>query len=113
MVVGSGILNALHIRNSHDIDMIVSEEIFRLLEKRGWKIIKREDGTLKIVHKFFECMTDWYGKNLEEMLEDATYKDTIPYMNLDDVYQWKRDLARPKDLVDLQLINRYKSSLAE
>lgn len=108
MVVGSGILNALHIRASNDIDLIISEELFYLLKDRGWQIAKREDGTLKITYKQFECMTDWYGKTLKEMLKDAIFIDDIPYMSLDDVYEWKRRLGRPKDLTDLQLIKNYR-----
>jgi len=108
MVVGSGILNALHIRTSNDIDLIISEELFYILKDRGWQIAKREDGTLKITYKQFECMTDWYGKTLKAMLKDAFFIDDIPYMSLDDVYEWKRRLGRPKDITDLQLIKKYR-----
>jgi hypothetical protein len=108
MVVGSGILNALHIRTSNDIDMIISKELFHLLKNRSWKLAERADGTIKITYKQFECMTDWYGKTLEVMLKDAIYIDGVPYMSLDDVYEWKQHLGRPKDITDLQLIKNYR-----
>lgn len=108
VIVGSGILNALNIRKSHDIDMIVSEDIFQLLsENQEWKIANRDDGTLKITHGIFDCMTNWHGRDVKSMLQRAVYIDDIPYMSLIDVYEWKKMMGRQKDVVDIRLIEGY------
>lgn len=108
MVVGSGILHVLGIRDSHDIDLIITDETFRLLGgMQSWRTVRRGDGTYAIANGTFDCMTDWYGKDLVCMLERAVYINDVPYMSLHDVYEWKRVLARDKDMADLRLIDRY------
>lgn len=37
VVVGSGILGALGIRESNDIDLVVTEEEYRNIERLGWE----------------------------------------------------------------------------
>jgi hypothetical protein len=111
MIVGSGLLDVLGIRASHDIDVVISKESFDILKQRGWEIVVREDGTEKIIHESFDCMTDWYGKSLAAILDDAQWVNDIPYMSLSTIYSWKKSMKRSKDLVDLQLIDEYLSRI--
>lgn len=107
MIVGSGILNALGIRESNDIDLLVSGSVFLTLQEQGWQIESRGDDTFKATSGSFDCMTDWYGQDVATMLENAQYIEDIPYMSLEDVYNWKQKLQRPKDILDLKLIENY------
>ena len=109
VVVGSGVLNPLGIRDSNDIDLIVSQKIYDKLEEAGWQ---HDNWSDQIVLKkdVFDIGTNWYGLQLTQLLENAQYVDGIPYLSLDDVYEWKRRLGREKDFVDLELIDLYRIS---
>ena len=110
IVVGSGILDALGIRDSNDIDMIVSQEDFELLGRSGW-----EQGTWfdQVTFKkgMFDVGTHWMGKKLEGLIKNASTIDDVPYLSLDDLLVWKCKKSRPIDLLDVDLILAYKNNL--
>lgn len=107
MVVGSGIMNVLGIRESEDIDLLVSEKTFSVIVSRGWRAETLKDGTIKLTDGVFDCVRDWYGKSFEEMINRAEYIDDLAYMRLNDVCEWKQALGRQKDIADLRLIEEY------
>ncbi len=109
VVVGSGILGALDIRASNDIDLVVTEEVYRYIKSLAWEQGFWSD---KVVFKkdVFDIGNDWYGKSAEDLLEQAQIVDGIPYLSLDNVYEWKKTNAREKDLRDLKLIDEYRST---
>ena len=107
IVVGSGILGALGIRESDDIDLVVSEAVFQNISRLGWKqglwgenIVFQKD--------IFDIGNDWYGKKVADLLKHAQVVDDVPYLSLDDVYEWKKMKGREKDLRDLGLISEYR-----
>lgn len=108
VVVGSGILNALEIRESGDIDLIVSDEIYKKFENEGWQKDKWSDQVV-LKHDVFDLGRSWYGKTVDELKENTQYIEDIPYLSLEDVYIWKKSLGRDKDLQDLKLIDEYKT----
>lgn len=61
VVVGSGILNALGIRESNDIDLIVTPEVFASLEQRGYAESSWPDQKTLAFNEF-EFGTQWFGK---------------------------------------------------
>lgn len=107
VVVGSGILNALGIRESDDIDLVVTEQVYREIEARGWK---RGLWGKEVVFQndVFDIGNDWYGKTAEELLQHAQVIDEVPYLSLDDIYSWKKQRAQEKDIRDIQLIDNYR-----
>ncbi len=109
VVVGSGILNALEIRESSDIDIVVSDEVYKKLEETdGWGKASWSDQVV-LKHGVFDVGKSWYGKTVDELIPDITYVENIPYLSLDAVYEWKKSLGRDKDLNDLMLIEAYKT----
>jgi hypothetical protein len=110
IVVGSGILNALSIRESSDIDLIVTEDVYARVEAEGWDHDTWTDQTV-LNRDVFDLGRFWYGKYTKELLKDAQYVDGVPYLSLDDVYEWKKDMGREKDLGDLKLIESYKLAI--
>lgn len=109
VVVGSGILDVLGIRKSDDIDLIVDKETYDGFEKLGWNKAGWSD---QIVYRqdVFDIGYDWYGKTAQDLLQRAEIIDGIPYLSLDDVYNWKKTKNRDKDIRDLALIDKYKAS---
>ncbi len=108
VIVGSGILDALKIREAGDIDIIVSNEVYKKFEEEGWQKANWPDQVV-LKHGIFDLGKNWYGKTVDDLISDATLIDDIPYLSLDAVYEWKKLRARDKDLKDLALIEAYKA----
>lgn len=108
VIVGSGILDALKIRESGDIDIIVSNEVYKKFEEKGWQKASWPDQVV-LKHGVFDLGKNWYGETVDDLISDATLVDDIPYLSLDTVYEWKKLRARDKDLKDLALIEAYKA----
>ncbi len=109
IVVGSGILGALGIRESGDVDLVVTDEAYNAIEKLGWK--RGLWGEIIVFqHEVFDISNDWYGKSAEDLLPYAQVVDQVPYLSLDDVYEWKKQRAQEKDIHDLKLIDDYRLS---
>lgn len=106
IVVGSGILNALGIRESNDIDMIVTQDVFDSLECAGWEHDTWADQTV-LKNDVFDLGLHWMNVKIEKLLQRATVVEGIPYLSLSDLLSWKIERARPKDILDIELINDY------
>ena len=96
IVVGSGILGALGIRESNDIDLVVTNEMYDFIGTLGWEKGSWGDD---IVYQqgVFDIGNDWYGKSTADLLKDAQVVDGVPYLNLKDVYEWKKQRGQEKD----------------
>jgi hypothetical protein len=106
IVVGSGIMSALNIRDSNDIDLTVTHDVFVMLQKQGWE--KGESDFTNVLQKYpFDVGEEWAGKTSEELLSTATVIDGVPFLSLGDLRDWKQKHARPKDLQDICLIDNY------
>lgn len=106
IVVGSGIMAAVGIRDSDDIDMIVSEELFRQLEDSGWEHDEWADQVV-LKRDVFDIGTQWDGKAIDELIDTATRIEGIPYLSLQDLRKWKKEKGRDKDIRDIKLIDAY------
>lgn len=117
IVVGSGILQALKIRESKDIDLVVSQEAYDFLINSGKFTIHKTQGDRKILkNKLFEIGIDWnvLGKiyKFEDFKNDSVVIDGVRYLGLDFLYRVKKSwlkekIARLKDINDLKLIEEY------
>lgn len=111
IVVGSGIMNALGIRESDDIDLVITPELYEELKSTtGWEEIKKHDYYV-LLKGPFEAGVDWDSPsnqpNLEELKLDSTVVDGVTYTSLNKVRTWKQKLGRDKDKKDLILIDEY------
>ena len=118
IVIGSGILNALNLRESKDIDVVVTEEKywelagnnrFRKLQNHGSEIL--DDG-------LFEIRTSWtvIGKawGFEDLLYYSTIIDNVRYNAVEFLLDVKRrwimeGIGREKDYNDVKLMEHYLS----
>jgi hypothetical protein len=109
IVVGSGILGALGIRESNDIDLVVDKEVYNNIEKLNWD--KGLWGDHPVLQRdVFDIGHDWYGETAQDLLKRAQIIDGIPYLSLDEVYEWKKMKGREKDLHDVVLIDQYRAA---
>ena len=111
VVFGSGPLTVAGIRPAGDIDMLVSEELFADFKKAGWQEIDKGPGDKPLTHDVFEVHTNWnfssYSPTLRHLLSTATIIDGVPIASLQEARKWKQASARPKDLIDVKLIDDY------
>ena len=110
VVFGSAPLAIAGLREANDIDLLVSEQLFKELKRQGWKELDKGASDRPLVHELFEAHKNWdfsfYSPTLEQLLERAKVIDGIPFASLDEVRKWKIASERLKDLVDIKLIDR-------
>ncbi len=116
IVIGSGILGALGIRKSHDIDLVVTQEKYGLLKKSGKFEIKQNHGREILADNLFEIGTSWnvLDKNykFEDFKSESLIMDDVRYITLDFLHKvkksWLKDVdVRQKDTDDVKLIEKY------
>jgi len=116
VIIGSGILQALDIRQSHDIDVVANGEIYKKLKKsENFTIIQKHDReTLK--NKTFEIGINWFvlGKfyTYNDFIKDSVIIDGVRYITLEFLLKVKKSwikegAIRPKDIDDIKLIENY------
>lgn len=52
-------------------------------------------------------MYSWFGETLDEVAARAVQLDGVKFMSLEEVRAWKLRQNRPKDQIDIQLIDAY------
>ena len=118
VVVGSAILQMKGIRNSGDIDLVVSQDLFRDLQKKGWKrkwffcgMFQRRAITNGTMEAFSNRNYKNYWGSAETLIGKAEIIDGIPFWPLDELVKFKKELGREKDLKDIMSINEYLKKL--
>ncbi len=111
VVVASGIMEALGIRNSSDIDIAVTLELHtRLSETNDWKKeIKYNKVFLQKDKIEIIPSLDWdkFPIKTEEAIAKAMVIDGVAFMNLEMLKKFKFALGREKDFADIKLIDDY------
>jgi len=111
IVFGSGILEALGIRESRDIDVMVLPELFKKLreskkykEEMRWGKIFLFGEDIDIGAKL-----DWenYSTTIEEAINTAMIINGIPFLNIKETIKFKKAMGREKDTRDIKLIKGY------
>lgn len=111
MVMGSGIMEALGLRQADDIDLVVSDDVYEDLRAAGWNDRVASNGSSGIEHDVFQAYNQWTDetevKKLDELLVDADWVDGVAYNSLAKLAFYKARRGREKDLADLELIQDY------
>ena len=111
VVFGSGPLAAAGIRETNDIDLLVSPTVLNKLREMGWKELVKAVDDRPLVFEDYEAHDTWdfspYAPTLNELLKSATEVEGIMFASLDEVRKWKVASGRPKDLIDIKMIDKY------
>ena len=117
VIIGSGILQALKIRKSNDIDLVVTGEKYQELQKTGQFEVKINRNNEILDNGLLEIGTDWFflgeSYDFDKLKKNSVIVSGQRYITLDFLYRvkesWRKDgEARPKDLDDLNLIDEYR-----
>lgn len=111
VIVGSGPLAALGIREANDIDVAVTPKLLAELRATGeWeevekygKIFLKKEGVDIIPQLSWEE----YPTTTEEAIASAMMIDGISFMNLHELKKFKTALGREKDFADIARIDAY------
>jgi len=111
VVIGSGTMSVLGIREANDIDMSVTEELFDKLKVTGeWEVCEKY-GRPFLKKDVFDINKSlgWekYSTTIQEANKSALFIEDIPFMNLDELIKFKNALGREKDFKDIELIKKY------
>jgi hypothetical protein len=116
IVIGSGILQALGIRTSQDLDVTVPNHTYQQLNQDPRLTSSQTHGRPILVKPPLEIGTSWgvLGKNqsYDNLIQHSVIIDGVRYISLEFLLavkqSWLQDAeVRPKDRQDVKLINAY------
>jgi len=111
-VVFSGSTLAVHgIRETSDVDIVCTPELFAQCKAEGWTEYPKSDGSHYLKRADVELCTEVRCAGLlltaEELIARAEVIDGIALASLEDVKAFKKAYGRAKDLMDLVFIDAY------
>jgi len=94
-------------RVAHDLDIIVKKRLWNRLTKK-YPIDRTElSGDPVIRVGDIELFKTWPAyKNINKLINTAELINNVPYVQLKHVRQFKKYMNRPKDIADIELIDR-------
>lgn len=114
IVFGSGPLHMHGIRETRDIDIFVTSEIYKQFKDQDWEEKNYPSGEPYLAKDNFELVPTWdyetYHPDINQLIQEAEIIDGIPFAQLKEVRAWKRAYGREKDLKDIELIDKYLAS---
>ncbi len=122
VIIGSGVLSALNLRQSKDIDVVVTEEKYKELSDNSRFRKEKNHGREILNDGLFEIGTSWIvvGKTwkFDDLLNHSTIIDGVRYNTveflLDAKRRWIADgEGRQKDIDDVKLMEQHLSDLKE
>jgi hypothetical protein len=116
VVVGGAALAARGIKETADIDIVSSPELFEFCKQNAWKEHLRPNGkrglSRGIVEIYLDVNCGNFNPSFQELRNRAEMMNGIPFCNLQDVISFKREYGRAKDFQDIKLIQTYFQSKA-
>ena len=102
---------ALHdLRDTEDIDLVVSDALFAELKSRGWRLKTRPNGKPGLKYGIIEAYLDVncasYERGTDSLLKHAQNLHGVPTIDLQTLANFKAGYTRAKDLEDLALLGQ-------
>ena len=116
IVIGSGIMEALGIRKSNDIDLVVTGKMYRSLKEEGAFEETTAYGQQILVGNQYEIGTSWQvsgkDRDLSELGKDSVVVESVRYVSLECLLDVKKsrlldDDVRQKNRDDVRLIEQH------
>jgi len=108
VVVGGAALAARDLRNTDDIDLVVTRGLFAQLADSGWTGKSRPNGKPGLrkgcVEAYLDVNTDGFERSTDWLIQHAEVVQGIPLVDLHTLCAWKRTYGREKDLKDVHLL---------
>ena len=111
-VIGSGVMAAHGIRDFKDIDLLVTPRLYEKMKSEGWQEREVRSDLKKKKKGIFEASPDImtvgnYRPDTKKLIDEADIINGTAFVRLEDVIDFKRAMGRPKDIEDIDLIEKY------
>lgn len=114
-VVVGGAVTAHGIRESRDLDILVTPKLYQQLQKQGYKpcICQQCIETSRIMLKKDDVdilpnlILGSYIGDTKQLIADADIIKGFPFIKLAELIKFKRELGRDKDFEDIKLIEAF------
>ena len=105
-IFGSGPMAIRSIRETRDLDIIVTPDLWEILSKEH-AASPDKFGCIQIGD--IEIYNHWgvWFQNMTELINEADVIDGLKYVKLERVLEWKKAFNREKDKKDIELINNF------
>lgn len=110
VVIGSGILDALDLRRSTDIDLVVDQTLFGQLQESGDWSEEARYGETVLLKDDAEVWLSWGSEgipNFTDLYSTGMTVDGVRFASPEFVLEWKKAQRREKDLRDIELLEGY------
>lgn len=104
---GSVVLAARGIREAQDVDVVVKKELWEELVLKYPQHFSDIPPSLRFGP--IEIFREWRGltPHIDEMVDTAEFFEGLPVVRTEFLIAFKKELGRPKDLRDLELLASY------
>lgn len=113
VVIGSGLLDALGLREADDIDIAVTKELLeKLRAEGGWKEETRYNKPFLLkenIEIIGRLNWDDYPTPVETAIETALVIEGVPFLSINETKKFKTALGRKKDFIDIELLDKYEA----
>lgn len=113
-ITASGPLAIRGLREAHDLDIIVSDELWENLKTQYAQYLVEEEkiilGNLEIIGKHLRADNEIYA-TAQEQIEQVEIINNLPFVKLEFIKAYKQKLDREKDREDVILIENYFNSI--
>jgi len=107
LVIGSSTMALYELKDNHDLDLWVTEKVYRKMLKDSrfffnGRLLESKDGSIEASYKL-PCSNG----NIEDNLKRATIVNGVHFQCLKDVLAWKKCMKRTKDIEHIRMIEDY------
>lgn len=115
IVVGSGIMHALGIKKTNDIDIVVRPSLFEKCRKEDWESIPwthlEKIGQIFLrkgsIELYLDVNKGGCNPTTGELIRESVVIDGVPFISLERCMAFKLAYGREKHLKDVALIEKY------
>ena len=115
IIIGSGILGQLDIRQSADIDVATGRAVLEEIARSDGWVRKLDKNQRQYLVKYDESIEIWDGWEIDgrvveydKLLDYAVEYDGVKFVSLDFLRRWKNWRGREKDMQDVRLIDEWR-----
>jgi len=114
VVVGGASMTIRGLRDTTDIDLVVTPELFERLSASGWVSKPRPNGRPGLrsgcMEAYLEVNTRSFAPDIDWLIAHAEIQQGVPLVDLDTLLSWKKGYGREKDARDIELLESFKAS---
>ncbi len=106
LITGSGLLGILNLREIGDVDIIVSDALWKKLADQFGVTVKEGIERIEFPDGLIEAFpaSNPYNSEIPNRIADAEFIEGLPFDTVETFLYYKRKMGREKDLRDIQLL---------